>query len=905
MSTIAECPSCSFQYVLSEKPPGGAVQCPRCGFLFALSLDEGSRRRSSRKSSSRSPKGDPTTQSVGGRSLAQDERTLSGGSALPLPLITGLVGSALLMVGVFTPIIHVPIWGNMNYIRGGWGDGIIILILAFLTGILIMAKWYRGLWFTGLCSLALMGFTFTNLQIRISQGKEEIRKEMDKDAAKIGSTMLDLVDLQWGCPVLLLGATLVVAAATINEARRRPNRETAIRVAGAVSVPLMLLLSGMTTWLVHVTPAWIQEQEYQHRVKAEREAQEKARQRAAQEAKAAAERKAAKEAEEKRQAEEAAKREAEREAETERSLRFTTKQTVVLVGGQPPGQPVQPAPEWPDASAHAVQQGDVRVQVVNLRVNGNQLIISLLIENVGNRREVLFLGWNTAAGGNEPRLNNNFDEAYKHVALKPGAPTLAIPPGKQVTEEIGFEYALNQVQFLRLVLPASAFKGHGLLQLQIPKTMIASMTALSVGAKAVPGLVDVLKNGSPKERANAVNLLAEIGPSAAGAVPELVKALKDKDPEIRLAVVTAFGKIGPGAKVALTGLLQTLTDPEEGVRQATLDTLKKIGPFSKTEAPALGTALKDPNTVVRLYAAKALEKLGSQAQSAIPALGEALRDKDRAVRVAAATALGTAGPEAKAVMPAIIQVLKDPEKSVRMAAIGALARIGTKEEALVALIEATGDEDSAVAKLAVDTLEEGGRVGKAEIPALVEALKSEKPSARKFVFSAIGAIGPDAEKAVPALIKALNDKDENTRKRAAWALGKIGPKAWSAAPDLGKALDDKSQEVKRSAAIALGQLGTDGKPGVPKLIPLLKDKELHDDAEGALVKVGKAAVRDLLEALEVEKRFEFRMDLIAILGKLGPDAEGAIPALTVISTEDRFQGVRRAAKDAVKKIQQK
>src|SRR6266508_2104667 len=67
----------------------------------------------------------------------------------------GLVGSLIMFVGVFTPIISVPIVGNMNYFQNGKGDGVIVLALAIVSLILTITKRYRGLWFTGVASLAV------------------------------------------------------------------------------------------------------------------------------------------------------------------------------------------------------------------------------------------------------------------------------------------------------------------------------------------------------------------------------------------------------------------------------------------------------------------------------------------------------------------------------------------------------------------------------------------------------------------------------------------------------------------------------------------------------------------------------------------------------------------------------
>ena len=50
----------------------------------------------------------------------------------------GLIGSVVLFIGVFAPIVSVPIMGNINYFQNGQGDGMIILVLAVISLILVL-----------------------------------------------------------------------------------------------------------------------------------------------------------------------------------------------------------------------------------------------------------------------------------------------------------------------------------------------------------------------------------------------------------------------------------------------------------------------------------------------------------------------------------------------------------------------------------------------------------------------------------------------------------------------------------------------------------------------------------------------------------------------------------------------
>ena len=76
-------------------------------------------------------------------------------------------------------------------------------------------------------------------------------------------------------------------------------------------------------------------------------------------------------------------------------------------------------------------------------------------------------------------LTDNFGNTYKPVRFDLGtqvsgqiSAATSVYPGKEVEDLLVFEPPVDNVQFLRLQLPAAAFGGSGELRLQIPKGMI-------------------------------------------------------------------------------------------------------------------------------------------------------------------------------------------------------------------------------------------------------------------------------------------------------------------------------------------------------------------------------------------------------------------------------------------------
>lgn len=132
--------------------------------------------------------------------------------------IIGLIGSLILFVGVFAPIVSMPILGSVNFFQNGKGNGVIILIIAFISLIFTLIKEYRALWFTGLGALAVMLFTFVNFRSKMG----ELEAQMDTNMAGspfrgLAHMAVQSVQLEWGWAVLMVGAMLLIVAAALRQ----------------------------------------------------------------------------------------------------------------------------------------------------------------------------------------------------------------------------------------------------------------------------------------------------------------------------------------------------------------------------------------------------------------------------------------------------------------------------------------------------------------------------------------------------------------------------------------------------------------------------------------------------------------------------------------------------------------
>ena len=88
--------------------------------------------------------------------------------------VFGFTGSIILFLGVFAPISSIPIVGTINYFQNGRGDGVLILVLAVISAILTASKKFRALFSAGSACIAVLTFSFLNIQMKLSESRSHI-----------------------------------------------------------------------------------------------------------------------------------------------------------------------------------------------------------------------------------------------------------------------------------------------------------------------------------------------------------------------------------------------------------------------------------------------------------------------------------------------------------------------------------------------------------------------------------------------------------------------------------------------------------------------------------------------------------------------------------------------------------
>ncbi len=128
------------------------------------------------------------------------------------------LGIALLGIGVFCPLITLPIVGEMNYFQNGEGDGTIILVLAAISAALLVSGHIEKILWTGIASGCMTTFTLYQFQSKIWDMQAEMERTLGGNPFRgIADLAMNSIQLQWGWAVLYAGVGCLLAAGTMKE----------------------------------------------------------------------------------------------------------------------------------------------------------------------------------------------------------------------------------------------------------------------------------------------------------------------------------------------------------------------------------------------------------------------------------------------------------------------------------------------------------------------------------------------------------------------------------------------------------------------------------------------------------------------------------------------------------------
>jgi HEAT repeat protein len=281
-------------------------------------------------------------------------------------------------------------------------------------------------------------------------------------------------------------------------------------------------------------------------------------------------------------------------------------------------------------------------------------------------------------------------------------------------------------------------------------------------------------------------------------------------------------------------------------------------------------ALRSPKAADRMTAIQALDRLVfGDIDVAIGPLAAVLRDEDSEVRLAAAEALGRLGSEAihagsngeavRVAATALIGSLKDSQPEIRIAAARALGTIASTSPA----------------------------AGRGSPP------RGRNQASRASAVAAAMTTPIDRRAVIDGLVVTLSDRDNRVCDAARTALASVGGSAPIDPPrELAAGLKDEASETRGATAAALANFSHGLDPWIPALLRLAEHdpdpavratcaKELGRVKRSAITEAGVSAL-----AAGLGSRWpQVRIQVAALLGRLGPDAIAASPALIRVLDE--------------------
>jgi HEAT repeat protein len=434
---------------------------------------------------------------------------------------------------------------------------------------------------------------------------------------------------------------------------------------------------------------------------------------------------------------------------------------------------------------------------------------------------------------------------------------------------------------------------------------LASRLGPTLTKKALPQIMEGLKDSDMTIRLRALNIVIQSGPEARTAVPALIDMLKDdKVLAFRIQAAQALGRIGPDAKAALPQLKEACKDARAALRLRAAEALGLIQPDGDDGTKALLDLIRLPQTeMAGISLAQIVDVLARQQvdfDRILPALEDYRRNhNDVNSGASLANALLNFYPGLPAARPLLENLLKDKNSNGRQEAALALCRYGKDGKSAAPVLLQMLRSNYQTERVALG-FEQLGSAAREAVPVLLERWDVEAdPNARLALAGAILAI--DREQGKSVLDWLHQQVPESVRPSPSLPAFRLLCRNDSKNPAVHKALERLVQEKTLVFDLAtievIGLLGKDGQPFVPYLKTQLKSTiaEHRVRAAFALWQIeGKAdeVVPILAAALKEEGHVIRRGNSMAqnysaaqYLGEIGPPARSALPALQEVQLQ--------------------
>lgn len=133
----------------------------------------------------------------------------------PGRMLLAVTAAVVLVIGVFSPIVSFSFIGDIDYFREGYGDGYILLLMAFLSLALAITGRWKQVLIPALGSLAVILWTFLGVQDTITQARAGGASALTGNPHEgLAASVMQSIQWEWGWVLLFGGSGLLVYSAT-------------------------------------------------------------------------------------------------------------------------------------------------------------------------------------------------------------------------------------------------------------------------------------------------------------------------------------------------------------------------------------------------------------------------------------------------------------------------------------------------------------------------------------------------------------------------------------------------------------------------------------------------------------------------------------------------------------------
>ncbi len=328
-------------------------------------------------------------------------------------------------------------------------------------------------------------------------------------------------------------------------------------------------------------------------------------------------------------------------------------------------------------------------------------------------------------------------------------------------------------------------------------------------------------------------------------------------------------------------------DPEELV-PVLVTILRSLRLLNKLECFVSDTHLMDSPSLIQVKAAYMLGEMGPKAEPAIDNLIIFLDCGNSIIAKTSATALGKIRKRPEVCIPALIKIVANKSHPIRATAIQAIADFGPMakpyhKEWRFALF----DDNFMIRAYTIRAMNSAGIHPEEMIEQFIKLLDhpDEFDFSQKTAAKKLGEFGSASKEAIPKLLSLLEHEDEDVRFAAAFAICRIDSSLMeNTLPIVAAFTKHKSPSYRITALEALWELAPDRYPIMPALLTMVKSPDVFDRIRGvdAILRIDPGwtpnAIPILIDILKVRDEHA-QSRAAAILGKIGPKAIDAIPAL--------------------------